>query len=157
MWRGSYHICRKWTSVEGLLLYSLCAMPVPAEVYWTSPRFRVSTLFIESRWLNSPFRMYEKISNSRCYTLVLSNAKVDGGGRKRGKYPMSRKSGRWRNTVLIDDSQWSKLGELWIIVIRKRKGVKRLEPSVIRFASFSGLANLVFQCGRSSHCCGCSN
>jgi hypothetical protein len=46
---GGYHICRKWTSVEELLLYSLWAMPVPAEVYWTSPRFSVSTLFIESR------------------------------------------------------------------------------------------------------------
>jgi len=42
-------------------------MPVPPVVYWTSPLVKVSTLFIESLWDNSPSKIYENISNSRCY------------------------------------------------------------------------------------------
>lgn len=37
--QGFAQICRKWTVWEVFSFCSLCAMPVPPVVNWTSPRF----------------------------------------------------------------------------------------------------------------------
>ena len=68
---------------------------------------------------------------------------------------MSREAGCRRNSILVDDSERPEFRELRIVIICKRKGMKRFQPSMVCFSSLSRLVNLVFQ--RRTHRCSRSN
>lgn len=95
-------------------LYSPWTMPVPAEVICRSPRFRVSTLPIESECLGTDYRAVLSVHSGlrRLLSATPVEHSLDGSINNIGKdfefsMRVRRKALQRRNTVLVDHTQRS--------------------------------------------------
>lgn len=99
----------------------LCRIPVPVDVIWMSPRFKISTFDSESLCVNSPLTtMHESALNTRrCRVLTIT---------KDLKFSMRMRSEPFPGSdpILVDDSKASEPVILVVLIRRERERVERL-------------------------------